>query len=94
MSKNDNFGAEIVEANDDEDDSIDEDDDKPSRLIGTKSFGCVIVEEKDFMHGFKLREEDVKLPQYKNDDLVLNLIPELISRRLMAQNEIVKSVSS
>ncbi|KAJ0496216.1 hypothetical protein HanHA89_Chr13g0497181 [Helianthus annuus] len=45
------------------------------------------------MHGFKLREEDVKLPQYKNDDLVLNLIPELISRRLMAQNEIVKSVS-
>uniref|UniRef100_A0A251SWJ7 Putative UVR domain-containing protein n=1 Tax=Helianthus annuus TaxID=4232 RepID=A0A251SWJ7_HELAN len=46
------------------------------------------------MHGFKLREEDVKLPQYKNDDLVLNLIPELISRRLMAQNEIVKSVSS
>ncbi|KAJ0478521.1 hypothetical protein HanHA300_Chr13g0500981 [Helianthus annuus] len=67
---------------------------QPSRLIGTKSFGCVIVEEKDFMHGFKLREEDVKLPQYKNDDLVLNLIPELISRRLMAQNEIVKSVSS
>ncbi|KAJ0785407.1 hypothetical protein HanOQP8_Chr02g0042771 [Helianthus annuus] len=55
MSKNDNFGAEIVEANDDEDDSIDEDDDKPSRLTGTKSFGCVIVEEKDFMHGFKVR---------------------------------------